>query len=96
MARRTPALSPVGRASVLPPALQTTLLGVLERREFERVGGFKDIEFDIRVVSATNRDLRSDVNRESFALQKSGELGPLQKRSPSAPSVAARRRGRRW
>jgi DNA-binding NtrC family response regulator len=52
----------------LPPALQVTLLGVLERGRFKRVGGRAEIEVDVRVVSATNRDLRAEVNAGSFRL----------------------------
>jgi transcriptional regulator with GAF, ATPase, and Fis domain len=50
----------------LPFAAQASLLGVLERRRFRRVGGDREIEIDVRVVSATNRDLRQEVNRGSF------------------------------
>jgi DNA-binding NtrC family response regulator len=52
----------------LPAALQSSLLGVLERRRFRRVGGSTDIDVDVRIVSATNRDLREDVNAGSFRL----------------------------
>ncbi|MEM7154247.1 MAG: sigma 54-interacting transcriptional regulator [Myxococcota bacterium] len=52
----------------LPPALQANLLGVLERRRFRRLGGREEISVDVRVVSATNRDLRSEVNAGSFRL----------------------------
>jgi DNA-binding NtrC family response regulator len=52
----------------LPPALQTTMLGVLERGRFKRVGGRDEIAVDVRVVSATNRDLRAEVNAGSFRL----------------------------
>jgi transcriptional regulator with GAF, ATPase, and Fis domain len=50
----------------LPLAQQGSLLGVLERRRFRRVGGDREISVDVRVVSATNRDLRSEVNRGTF------------------------------
>ena len=50
----------------LPALAQASLLGVLERKRFRRVGGDKEITVDVRVVSATNRDLRSEVNRGSF------------------------------
>ena len=52
----------------LPPALQSSLLGVLERRRFRRVGGSEDISVDVRVVSATHRDLRAAVNAGTFRL----------------------------
>lgn len=50
----------------LPAALQAMLLGALERRSFRRVGGSDRIKVDVRVVSATNRDLRAEVNRGTF------------------------------
>jgi DNA-binding NtrC family response regulator len=50
----------------LPLAVQPVLLGVLERRRFRRVGGQKDIAVDVRVIAATNRDLRAEANRGTF------------------------------
>jgi DNA-binding NtrC family response regulator len=52
----------------LPPAVQATLLGALERRRFKRVGGSAEVAIDVRVVSATNRELRADVNSGAFRL----------------------------
>ncbi len=52
----------------LPAELQPNLLGVLERRRFRRLGGREEIGTDVRVVSATNRDLREEVNAGSFRL----------------------------
>jgi len=52
----------------LPGDLQTMLLGALERRRFCRVGGREEIEVDVRVVAATNRDLRAEVNSGTFRL----------------------------
>jgi len=48
--------------------LQPALLGVLERGRFRRVGGRKEVEADVRVVAATHRDLRAEVNEGSFRL----------------------------
>jgi two-component system response regulator AtoC len=50
----------------LPLNLQTKFLRVLEERRFERVGGAKSIEVDVRVVAATNRDLADMVRRGTF------------------------------
>jgi DNA-binding NtrC family response regulator len=50
----------------LPLALQPALLGILERREARRVGGEKPIPVDVRVITATNRDLASEVTRGAF------------------------------
>lgn len=50
----------------LPAALQASLLGALERRVFRRVGGQSPITVDVRVVCATNRDLRREVNKGTF------------------------------
>jgi DNA-binding NtrC family response regulator len=52
----------------LPESLQPNLLGVLERRRFRRLGGRDEIDVDIRVVAATNRDLRAEVNEGRFRL----------------------------
>jgi DNA-binding NtrC family response regulator len=50
----------------LPLEVQPSLLGVLERRRFVRVGGNRELEVSARVLAATNRDLRAEVNRGSF------------------------------
>ncbi|MEM9189262.1 MAG: sigma 54-dependent Fis family transcriptional regulator [Myxococcota bacterium] len=52
----------------LPRDLQPTLLGALERRNFRRVGGREEIRVDVRIVAATNRDLRAEVNKGTFRL----------------------------
>jgi two-component system, NtrC family, response regulator AtoC len=46
--------------------LQAKLLRVLEERSFRRVGGTKDITVDVRVIAATNRDLRQAVESGAF------------------------------
>ncbi len=48
------------------PKLQLDLLRVLEERKFHRVGGSEPIEVDVRIVAATNRDLRKAVADGSF------------------------------
>jgi DNA-binding NtrC family response regulator len=50
----------------LSPALQAKILRVLEARSFERVGGTAAIRVDVRIVAATNRDLRAAVAAGRF------------------------------
>jgi len=50
----------------MPLQLQTKLLRVLQEQEFERVGGNRTIEVDVRIVAATNRDLKSMVEENRF------------------------------
>ncbi|MGD2126754.1 MAG: sigma-54 dependent transcriptional regulator [Desulfobacteraceae bacterium] len=50
----------------MPPSLQVKLLRVIQEMEFERVGGTKTIKVDVRVLSASNRNLKEDVARGSF------------------------------
>jgi two-component system response regulator HydG len=48
------------------PALQLKLLRVLQEREFERVGGEETIKVDVRVVSATHKDIKAEVAAGRF------------------------------
>lgn len=50
----------------MPLQMQTKLLRILEERTFRRVGGAKDIAVDVRVISATNKDLAKGVEEGSF------------------------------
>ena len=50
----------------VPPAVQAKLLGVLQERQFERLGGTKKITVDVRLVAATNRDLRAALEQGTF------------------------------
>ncbi len=50
----------------LPPHLQVKLLRVLQEREFEKVGGTKTIQVDVRILAATNRDLPRLVAAGTF------------------------------
>jgi PAS domain S-box-containing protein len=50
----------------LPPSTQVKLLRVLQEQKFERVGGETSVKVDVRVLSATNRDLRAMVEEGKF------------------------------
>ncbi len=50
----------------IDPALQVKILRVLEERKFERVGGTETVSVDVRLVAATNRDLRKLVAEGKF------------------------------
>jgi two-component system, NtrC family, response regulator AtoC len=50
----------------MPLQLQTKLLRALQERRYRRVGGLQDVEVDVRVVAATNRDLRAEVSAGRF------------------------------
>ena len=50
----------------LSPALQVKLLRVLQEGEFERLGGTKTISVDVRIVAATNKNLKEEVEARRF------------------------------
>jgi len=50
----------------MPLSIQAKLLRVLEDRVFRRVGGTKDIHVDVRIVSATNKDLLTSISEKTF------------------------------
>ncbi|MEZ4223261.1 MAG: sigma 54-interacting transcriptional regulator [Polyangiaceae bacterium] len=76
----------------LSAELQSSLLGVVERRRVRRVGGSEEIPVDVRIISATHRDLRSEVNAGRFRLDLFYRLAvvlirvpPLRERSEDIP-----------
>ncbi|MFC1561343.1 sigma-54 interaction domain-containing protein, partial [Candidatus Latescibacterota bacterium] len=56
-------LDEIGEAS---PNVQVKLLRVLQERKFERVGGTKTITVDIRVIAATNKELKKEIEEGKF------------------------------
>ncbi len=50
----------------MPPALQAKLLRVLQERCFERVGGSNTMHVDVRILAATNKDLKDEVEQGNF------------------------------
>lgn len=80
----------------LPAPAQSALLGALERKRVRRVGGDREIELDVRVVSATHRDLRAEVNRGAFRADLYFRLAgarvvlpPLRERPEDVPLLVA-------
>jgi DNA-binding NtrC family response regulator len=79
----------------LDVTLQPKLLRVLEQREIKRVGGDKMIKVDVRVLAATNRDLREEVNRGGFREDLyfrlsvvHVELPPMRERREDIPALS--------
>jgi DNA-binding NtrC family response regulator len=67
----------------LPLDLQPKLLRALDRRRITRVGGSHAIDLNVRVIAATNRDLRQEVNRGRFRADLYYRLNIVHMRLPS-------------
>ena len=67
----------------LPLSLQAKLLRVLEEQKFRRLGGVKDIEVNLRVITATNRNLREAIEQGRFRLDLFYRLNVIQLTVPS-------------
>ena len=80
----------------VPPQTQSKLLGVLQDRQIQRVGGTAWIPVDIRVIAASNRDLRAEVEAGRFREDLyyrlnvlSVNLPPLRERTEDIVPLAA-------
>ena len=67
----------------LPLELQPLLLGALDRRVGRRVGGTKDVTYDVRVVAATNRNLAEEVRAGRFRADLFYRLAVVRVRLPA-------------
>ncbi len=68
--------------SELPLLMQVKLLRVLQDREFKRVGGTDDIRVDVRIISATNKDLEEGVKEKRFREDLFYRLNVIQIKMP--------------
>ncbi len=66
----------------LPPSTQAKLLRVLETREIRRVGGTETVKVDVRLISATNRDLRREAALGRFRVDLLYRLAVVELRIP--------------
>jgi len=79
----------------LPPAMQSKLLRVLQEQEIERVGEIRTRKVNVRVIAATNRDLKHDMEdnrfREDLFYRLNVfplEIPPLRQRQEDIPALA--------
>ncbi|MDR0289912.1 MAG: sigma-54 dependent transcriptional regulator [Treponema sp.] len=76
--------------------IQIKLLRVLQEREFERVGGEETVETDVRIIAATNKDLKAEIEKGNFREDLyfrlnvvNIEVPPLRERKDDIPILAA-------
>ena len=81
----------------MPAETQAKVLRVLQERSFERVGGSKPIDVDVRVIAATHRNLEDEVHKQRFREDLyyrlkvvTIELPPLRERVEDVPALAQR------
>lgn len=80
----------------ISPAMQSKLLRFVEEHTFTRVGGREDIKVDLRLITATHRDLREEVRQNRFREDLyyrlhvlEIELAPLNQRKEDIPTLSA-------
>ncbi len=81
----------------MAPETQAKVLRVLQERSFERVGGSKPIDVDVRVIAATHRNLEQEVGKQRFREDLyyrlkvvTLELPPLRERPEDIPALSQR------
>jgi DNA-binding NtrC family response regulator len=81
----------------MAPETQAKVLRVLQERSFDRVGGSKPIDVDVRVIAATHRNLEEEVRKQRFREDLyyrlkvvTLELPPLRERPEDIPALAQR------
>lgn len=79
----------------MPPSIQSKILRVLEDKSFERLGGNKTIKIDVRLVTATNKNLEALIKEEKFREDLYYRLNvvtinipPLRERKEDIPQLA--------
>jgi len=78
------------------PSVQIKILRVLQEKTFERVGGEETLEVDVRIISATNKDLKQEIEKGTFREDLYYRLNvvnihipPLRERKEDIPLLAA-------
>jgi transcriptional regulator with GAF, ATPase, and Fis domain len=65
--------------------VQIKILRVLQEKKFERVGGEETLEVDVRLVAATNKDLKEEISKGTFREDLYYRLNVVNLHVPSSP-----------